>query len=405
MGWLGLYGHQRDVIEKMKNGCVLRGRVGSGKSRAALAYYFVREGGDIFADEYIPLPDPPRDLYIITTAKKRDSLEWGEEMSPFLLSTNKEVNLYDNSIVVDSWNNIKKYKDVKNAFFIFDEQRLVGSGAWVQSFLKIAKFNEWILLSATPGDTWTDLIPVFIANGFYKNRTEFTSEHVIYQRFSKFPKVDRYVGTKKLERIRNNIFVEMEYKNANVLHHEDVYVEYDLAKYNQVGKKRWNIYKNVPIKNAAELCYTWRKVVNSDESRQKALLEIVERKNKVIVFYNFNYELDILKSLYYGEGFKVAEWNGRKHEPIPDSDKWVYLTQYTAGAEGWNCTSTDTVVFYSQNYSYKIVEQSGGRIDRLNTPFTDLYYYHFKSRASIDLGISRSLKEKKKFNERKFAKW
>ena len=75
--------------------------------------------------------DPPKDLYIITTAKKRDTLEWEGELSPFLLSTNPDVNLYQNKVVIDSWNNISKYKDITDAFFIFDEQRVVGSGTWV----------------------------------------------------------------------------------------------------------------------------------------------------------------------------------------------------------------------------------------------------------------------------------
>ena len=170
-------------------------------------------------------------------------------------------------------------------------------------------------------------------------------------------------------------------------------------------RNRWNIWDNCPIANAAEMCYSLRKIVNSDVSRQVAVLEIVEKNPRVIIFYNFDYELEILKSLYYGKKVKVAEWNGHKHEPIPESDHWVYLVQYTAGCEGWNCIKTDTIIFFSQNYSYKVMIQASGRIDRLNTPYKDLYYYHLKSRSGIDLAISRALSEKKKFNETKFIKW
>jgi hypothetical protein len=308
-------------------------------------------------------------------------------------------------VVVDSWNNISKYKDVKGAFFIFDEQRVVGSGAWVKSFLKIAKANNWILLSATPGDTWTDYIPVFVANGFYKNRTEFGREHIVWSRYAKYPKIDRYVNTGRLIRLRNRILVDMDFKRLTVSHHEDIYVGYDIAKYKDVSRTRWDPYKDEPIINAAGLCYIWRKIVNTSEERQIALLELYEKHPKMIVFYNFDYELDILKGLYYGDSVEIAEWNGHKHQQIPSGNRWVYLVQYTAGAEGWNCIKTDTIVFFSQNYSYKVMQQSAGRIDRLNTPFRDLYYYHLRTRSGIDLAIKRALDAKKKFNETKFIKW
>ena len=400
-----LYDYQMDAVKKMTNGCILNGGVGSGKSRTGLYYYFKEQGGSINPD-YVPMKHKPKDLYIITTARKRDDLEWEGELVPFLLSTHPDQNVfYGNKVVVDSWNNIKKYSDISGAFFIFDEQRVVGSGAWVKSFLKIARGNDWILLSATPGDTWSDYIPVFIANGFYKNKSEFLREHVVYSRFSKYPKIDRYLNTGRLVRLRNRILVDMDFTRHTIPHHEDVYCRYDISKYKDAIKTRWDPYKNEPIQQASGLCYILRRVVNEDESRQQALLEIFEQHPKMIIFYNFDYELDILKGIYYGNNCEIAEWNGHAHQPIPQSERWVYLVQYTAGCEGWNCVRTDTIVFYSQNYSYKVMEQASGRIDRLNTPFRDLYYYHLKSRSGIDLAISKALKEKKQFNERKFVKW
>ena len=405
MAGISLRDYQLDAVNRMMNGCILCGGVGSGKSRTALAYYYKENGGVLGTNEYVPMNDVDLpDLYIITTARKRDTAEWEGELSPFLLSSHPEVNLYRNHVVIDSWNNISKYSSVTDAFFIFDEQRVVGSGAWVKAFLKIAKSNKWILLSATPGDTWEDYIPVFVANGFYKNRTAFKEEHMVIRWVNgKYPKVERYMGVGKLMLLRNRILIDMDFKRQTISHHEDINVEYDISKYKEVGRTRWNPYKNEPIVNASELCYVWRRIVNSDDSRQTAVLELFERHPKMIVFYMFDYELNILKNLHYGEGVQVAEWNGHKHEPIPSSDKWVYLVQYAAGAEGWNCISTDTIVFYSQNYSYKVMQQSAGRIDRLNTPFSNLYYYHLKSYAPIDMAIARALKEKKTFNETKYV--
>lgn len=400
--------YQLDAINKMKNGCILNGGVGSGKSLTALSYYYLQNGGSVgflTGEDYIPMDCTPMDLYIITTARKRDTFEWEGEMSHFLLSTNDECSIYNNKVVVDSWNNIQKYKDVMNAFFIFDEQRVVGSGAWVKAFLTITKKNKWILLSATPGDTWSDYIPVFIANGFYKNKTEFMREHAVFSRFSKFPKVEKYIGTGRLIRQRRDILVDMKFERKTVQHHCDIYVTYDSTQYKDVMKRRWDIWNDEPIINASGLCYALRKIVNTHDSRSTKLLELFETHKKIIVFYNFDYELDVLKSLYYGEGVIVAEWNGHKHEPTPTGNKWVYLVQYTAGAEGWNCITTDTIVFYSLNYSYKIMHQSAGRIDRLNTPYTDLYYYYMKTRSGIDLAIERALNEKRKFNESSFIKF
>lgn len=400
-----LYEYQIDAIRRMKNGCILCGGVGSGKSRTALAYYYLLNGGKIDFKKYYYMHDP-MDLYIITTARKRDTNEWEHEFTPFMMSTDVESMPYNNKIVIDSWNNIKKYANIKNSFFIFDEQRVVGYGAWSKSFIKIAKSNQWILLSATPGDTWLDYIPVFIANGFYKNKSEFVREHVVYNNYGNFYKVDRYLNTGRLIRLRNSILVNMDFKRETVSHHEDIYVNYDLRQYKTICSSRWNPWEDKPIENASEFCHALRRAVNTSDSRQIAVMELLEKHEKSIIFYNFDYELEILREI--GKNFypklEIAEWNGHKHQPIPDSDRWIYLVQYTAGAEGWNCVKTDTIIFFSQNYSYKVMVQASGRIDRLNTPFKDLYYYHLKSRSSIDLAISKALKSKKKFNENGFYK-
>ena len=404
MAGITLDDYQLAAVKQMHTGCILCGQVGSGKSRTALAYYYLVNGGQLDTDDYYPMNDPPMDLYIITTARKRDTFEWESEMAPFLIYPDKANDLYQHKVMVDSWNNIKKYSEVKNAFFIFDEQRVVGSGQWVKSFLRIARNNEWILLSATPGDSWTDYIPVFIANGYYRNRTEFVREHIVYKRFTNFPQIDRYVDTGRLIKQRREILVDMDYVKPTESHHEDISVSYDIAKYKDVVRKRWNPFTDMPIENASEYCQVLRRIVNTSDSRQLATLEIFEQHPKVIIFYNYDYELELLKELFKCyKGLSVREWNGHKHEPIPDTGSWVYLVQYFAGAEGWNCIQTDTIIFYSQSYSYKTMVQASGRIDRRNTPYHDLWYYHLVSKSGIDLAINKSLRDKKQFNETKFV--
>ena len=399
-----LYDYQLEAVKNMRNGCILNGGVGSGKSRTGLYYYFSEQGGS-YIPEFIPAKNP-RDLYIITTAMKRDSKEWIGELANFSMSPNPECNYYNNKIVIDSWNNIKKYADVVGAFFIFDEDRITGKGAWVKTFLDIARKNRWIVLSATPGDNWEQYIPIFVANGFYKNRSEFCREHIVYSRYcTKFPKIEKFIGTGTLIRHRNEILVDMDFNRPTEHHHIDVNCEYDIPKYKNLMKTRWDPYKDEPITQASSLCYALRRIVNEDESRQTALLDIVADNERTIVFYSYGYELDILRNLGYmndGDAVEVAEWNGHKHQPIPNKKKWVYLVQYTSGCEGWNCIATNTMVFYSQQYSYKVLNQACGRIDRLNTKYVDLYYYHLKSNAPIDWAISKAISEKKTFNENKY---
>lgn len=397
-----LYPHQVKALSKLRTGSVLVGGVGSGKSLTALAYFYNKVcGGDY---ETGSLPISPRPLYIITTARKRDTLEWDLELTKFGLSTNPDASVLKTKVVIDSWNNIKKYTDISNAFFIFDEQRVVGSGAWVKAFLAITKSNDWILLSATPGDVWADYIPVFVANRFYKNRTEFLKKHAVFSRYTNFPKIEKYVNTAVLEKYRKLILVVMEFERATVRNQIDVDVSFDVDLYTKVAKDRWNIVKDEPIRDAGELCHLLRNIVNTDISRYEALVRLTQFHDKIIVFYNLDSELEILRNLSeFSDQFAVAEWNGHRHDPIPSTDSWVYLVQYMAGAEGWNCIQTDTIVFYSLNYSYKMMEQAAGRIDRLNTPFKYLYYYRFVSKSSIDNAILSALKRKKTFNENTFA--
>lgn len=393
---------QLKTIEKMKNGCILCANVGLGKSRTALAYYILKDGeGGLKINGVGKYADmkKPRDLYIITTAKKRDSSEWIKECQPFMLTSDPETSLSNVKVTIDSWNNIKKYKNVSGAFFIFDEQRVIGYGAWTKAFLNITRKNHWILLSATPGDTWSDYIPVFIANGFYRNKTEFNIRHIIYNRFAKYPMVERYIDQGLLMKHRNDILVVMKDKRETILHKAYVPVKYDKLKYKTAMKNRWDPFKNEPITDGGKLCYVLRQIVNSDYDRINKIADIFKEHPRLIIFYNFDYELDMLREYCEKEGINYGEWNGHNHDALPEGEEWIYIVQYLAGCEGWNCISTDTIVFYSQSYSYSKTEQASGRINRMNTPYKELFYYTLRSSSSIDMAISRALEQKKNFNK------
>lgn len=395
--------HQRDALKRMHDGCILAGAPGSGKSFTALAYYYNKVVEGTFPDD-CPL-EPPKhkiDLYIITTPRKRDEKDWQNDATLLGMSSTREESFGGNTVVVDSWNHISSYVGIRGAYFIFDEQRVVGSGAWVKAFLKIARHNRWILLSGTPGDTWMDYIPVFIANGYYRNRSHFIDEHVVYDPYSRYPKVKRYTGVPYLDVLRGRILVEMPIDRHTTRHIHQVKVKYDKDLYDRSMAHRWNPYTQAPMRDAAEKFAVARKITNSHDSRFDAVLELQKKHPRLIVFYNFDYELDILRDLRFHVDCEIAEWNGHKHEPVPDGDAWIYLVQYTSGAEAWNCTTTDALAMYSLNYSYRVTEQVLGRIDRLNTKYVDLHYYILRSASSIDLGVWRALQTKKNFNESAF---
>ncbi len=387
--------YQIEAVEKMHNGCILRGGTGSGKTLTSLVHVYEKilggssplYPGHPYRRASLNIP-----IYVITTPKKRDSCDWTSEaaMVPLILTN------------IDSWNNIKKYEHIKNSIFIFDESKVIGYGSWTQSFLKITKNNAWILLSATPGDTWLEYMPVFLANGFYKNKTEFEREHIIWSRFSKYPKVERYLCISRLIHHRDSVIVDMYDQRATTQHHKDIICEFDQLLYNVLSKQRWNIFDNKPIRDISQLCYLLRKLVNSDESRIKELSMIYARHKKVIIFYNFNYELQILRNWCDANNIVYSEWNGHNHNDIPNAKFWVYLCQYTAAKEAWNCIETDCIVFYSQTYSYKALIQSAGRIDRMNTPFMHLYYYHLITIAPIEIAIQSALEHKENFNEKRW---
>lgn len=376
-----LYPWQEKAVDQLSSGKVLYGGVGSGKTLTALSFY---------KKNYSHIP-----LYVITTAKKRDTHDWEKEA--------KMVGIED--LTVDSWNNIKDYKNVYNSFFIFDEQRAVGYGAWGKNFIKICHLNAWLMLSGTPGDNWTDYMVLFIANNWYKNKTDFENQHVEYDRFAKFPKIKAYHNVGKLQHLRTELLVKMDMTRETERERIDIVTGYNQPLYRSITQTRQDPDTGRPFQSASGYTQCMRKLVSTSQDRIERVTKLIQFLDRPIIFYNYNYELETLLDICSKiDGRTVAQWNGRKHEEIPETSSWVYLVQYTAGAEGWNCTSTDTVIFYSPNYSYKIMEQAEGRIDRLNTSFKHLKYYFVQSASPIDRAVFKAIEKKRRFNEAAWAK-
>lgn len=369
---------EKALAELKPSGSILVGATGSGKSIVGLEWYRRKRS---------TLP-----LLVITTAKKKDSNEWIEEAAKLDI----------HNIEVVSWNTIQKYVSINNHVVIFDEHRAIGYGEWAKSFIAIAKNNDWIILTATPGDDWMDFAAVFIAEGFYRNRTAFLNAHVEWNPWVRYPKVLKWHNVWQLIEYRNLITTTLDYQRSALLHTFNIVTEYDKEAYTRALKTRWNPFNDEPIRNAAELCYCLRRISNETTSKLDILGEIFDAKKKLILFYNFKYELEMIRTWCSKNEILLREWNGEKHQDLPNGKSWIYAVQFIAGSEAWNCTSTDTLVFFSQNYSYRLMAQAAGRIDRRNTPYEHLYYYRLFTNSTIDNAINEALERKGKFNERLF---
>lgn len=400
--------YQQEAVDKMHNGCILNAGVGTGKSFMGLLYYWTKVCDGVYTDdEYKPMKNP-RPLLIITTPKKRDSLEWEKDMLPFLLSPDDDSNPYSDEapVRIDSWQNIKKYTNVVGYFVIFDENCLSSWGTWTKSFLKIAKKNQWILLTATPGDNWSDYIPVFIANGFYKNKTEFKENHIIMNPFTRYPSIKGYFNQGKLMKYRKQITVTVNESRITIPIHNYIQCDYDKETEKLVLRNRWHPFEDRPLRDATEMAVVMRKIAFGDMSRIDKCKELHEVNPRIIIFYDYDFELDMLIEMCETECYTYAQWNGHKHEPIPETAQWIYLVQYTSGNAAWNCISTNCMIFFNDNYSYKKMKQAAGRIDRLNTPYHELHYYHLTSSSFIDKRIKKTLMDKSAFNDvREFRRY
>lgn len=388
--------HQRDAIRKISNGNVVVGATGSGKSLVGLVYYYT----NILEGSVEPFRKPTKSvsLYIITTATKRDSLDWNSECAEFALSTNQEASVNGIKVVIDSWNNIKKYKDIRGGFFLFDEQKTTGYKRWSKIFIRIAKNNRWILITATPSDRWMDLLSVFIANGFYKNKRDFVNQHVTYNPYVKYPSITGYRNVNKLRILKKRIFVIIDYQSPSIIENKVISVDYDVDALTQIEKTEWNPFTDSPIINLSEFASVLRRSLNSHPSRINEAIRIRNTVKKLIVFYNFNFELEILKHGY--SGIKIGELNGHRHDALPVGSDWVYLVQYNSGNEAWECFTTNHMLFYSLNYSFRIMTQAKGRINRLTSGFNYMYYYYLVSNHWLDKGIQKALNKKRDFNNK-----
>lgn len=370
--------YQKRAINQMHNGCILCGGVGAGKSLTSLGY--------------IDKVYPSGTVYIITPARKRNTGEWFDDI--------RKNDMDETRFVVDSWNNLSKYKDVKDAFFLFDEQKVSGKGTWAKSLIRIAKSNQWILLSATPGDTYDDYATVLIANGFVRNRTTWYDEYCVTKSQPFFHIVD-HKNKDVIDMMIRRIFIKMDYQSDKKRIERVIPIQARSA-----GEEKEILMTHkapgaqMPFTTfAAAIAYV-RMNCYDKSKKTEALRKIIEKHKKIIVFYNFLSEKLEIERAAIDANVTINFYNGQRHDPIPDTDEWVYGVQYNSGAEAWNCITTNAMVFYSPNYSYKTMEQAHGRIDRVNSPYECLYYYMLLNELNIDNKVMNALSSKKDFNEK-----
>lgn len=179
--------------------------------------------------------------------------------------------------------------------------------------------------------------------------------------------VDKPIALKRFERDGSVVVYGKEYVAANVL---------------------------VELTASRQLC--------NSKDKQQAFIDLINSINdRVVVFYNFDSELDTLKTLVKDR--PIAEVNGHTNteQIYHDNDNCVLFVQYQAGARGLNLQDGNKIIYYSLTLSSDLFEQSKKRIHRIGTKYP-CFYWILQTKDSVEESIYKSLNRQEDYNEELF---
>lgn len=388
-----LRSYQQDAVEALLNGKhIVVASCGVGKGFISLEWARGTKKSNVL---------------VITQASKVKSNDFVEEAK---LLDEKWYNS-QSSFTVVSWNSLAKWlKEHQSENFadyaiIADEiQRIKNySTGMGKSFLKIASHTKcWAGFTATPGESWIQMMPYFVACGFVKHKTDFTNKFCVTQSFKGYIEIIGYNHEEVLNKWWSGITYfpdtkEME-KQLPSETHKVVHFKAPTG-YAKVLKTKTRLDTDEFIDTSMAMCHYLRQLCCSKE-KVEWLKEFVESLDtSCVVFYTYIEEGEKIKEAL--KGVKIWEINGKKHD-IPTADTIgkhdVVLAQWESGSASLNLQFMNYWVSFSPCYSLTTSCQSRGRIKRIGQT-KPMFYYYLKTDHTIENDIYKALKEKRDFSE------
>lgn len=398
-----LYKLQEKILNKSKENYLFHLGTGTGKTIIALHHYI----------KY----SYPLDLIIIAPAVKVKEGGWDREIKFVFNELGLEMPKYE----VVSYSKLKKYV-AKKGHYIFDECHYIKNSTSLRGKISKELVKKYAtcfsLLSATPASKWEEWCNYFILWGICKNKTEFYKRYVVMgrQRYGSI-EFNTVVGYQNTELLKEHIKrrTSKKYTVNDMVEMPDLieqYIEfkcsseYKKIKNDRIMESNGSIIK---LDTISKLYSTLRQQANITDKLE--YLEYIINSNEednVLIFYNFNYEKDMIINYLKSKKIKVDYIiNGvTKNYPIKENfeliNNTVTLVQIQAGGTGIELTYINKVVYFSPTYSYQDYIQSIGRAYR-NGQENKVLVYKFKVLNSIETDIWECLERKEDFNERLYS--
>lgn len=141
-----------------------------------------------------------------------------------------------------------------------------------------------------------------------------------------------------------------------------------------------------------------------NKDKLEAFRDLVESTNdRLIVFYNFNAELEALKGICESVGRSISLVNGQGRDLLSyeNDNSSITLIQYQAGAMGLNLQKSNRIIYYTPPLSSELFEQSKKRIHRIGQSKTCFYYY-LTCKGSVEEKIYKTLAMRRDYTEALF---
>lgn len=416
MSTIKLLPHQQSVIEQTKE-------------QNKVAYYLDMGLGKTFVgSEKMKDLHSKINLVICQKSKVKDWIEhfrnnYSEYKVYDLTSKTKNEKLSNNAILLNCKNgtNVKcvlvinyelafrrqELADLRDFTLLLDESSLIQNETAKRSKFILKKLSpkNIILLSGTPTSgkyerLWSqmNLLGWKISKKMYYKQyvdIEFTDEG--YPLIKGYKNVDRL---KRKMREYGCVFMKSEevldlpqqnFIDINI----DVSKEY--KKFMKSGIVKFDDVELVGDTTLTKLLYARQLCGQYSKEKLKAFKDLIDStEDRLIVFYNFNDELEKMQQLCEGRQISVVNGSVKNLYAYENYDNSITFIQYQAGAMGLNLQKANKIVYFTPTLSSELFEQSKKRIHRIGQD-RPCFYYQFK--CGVEYKIYDTLSMRKDYTE------